>query len=122
MNRSGPGRPKNSTRMSTRVLLVDADPALRGLMDEWLADAGYSVVTERPDLVVVDLPFSCNRCLEALWRVADAHPDVPIIALSSTFFPGIESKGAVARQLGVAAVLPKPLERNALLAAMRTIA
>ena len=44
-----------------------------------------------------------------------------MIALSSNFFPGVESTGAVARELGVAAVLPKPVTREALVAAVRRV-
>src|SRR5262245_36726969 len=104
---------------TARIKVVDGDPALRELIDEWLAEEGYSVVQERPDLVDVDLPFSRDRGLELLWSLAQVHAGVPIIALSSTLLPGGESCGAVARQLGVATVLAKPLTRDALLAATR---
>src|SRR5262245_34957414 len=103
---------------TARIKVVDGDPALRELIDEWLAEQGYSVVQDRPDLVVVDLPFSRDRGLQLLWSVAQAHAGVPMIALSSTLLSGCESCGAVARQLGVATVLAKPLTREALLAAV----
>lgn len=104
-----------------RILLVDADEALRGLLEEWLAREGCSLVQERPDVVVVDLPFPRERGVELLERVARAWPRAPIVALSSNFFPGIEASSAVARALGVASVLPKPLTRDALLAALRRV-
>src|SRR5687768_4103350 len=38
---------RESTGQATRVLVVDADSALFGLIGEWLAPHGYSVMLER---------------------------------------------------------------------------
>lgn len=117
--------------MTTRpkILVVDADPALLGLLGEWLAD--LAEVTPRRsdaaddgadcDLVVVDVPFPRQGESNPLRRLADRHPDTPVLALSSTFFNGIDAHGAVARSLGVGGVLPKPVGREALLAAVRRL-
>jgi CheY-like chemotaxis protein len=102
-----------------RVLLVDADPALRGLIEEWLADEAWPLVDERPDVLLVDLPSPREQGSSVIKRISNAHPHAPIVALSSSFFDGIESNGAIARALGVTSVLPKPLTRDALLAALR---
>jgi CheY-like chemotaxis protein len=56
---------------------------------------GCAAVEERPDLVLVDLPFPRERRLEVLKRLGDAHPDAPVIAM------------------------PKPLTRDAFVAALR---
>jgi CheY-like chemotaxis protein len=55
--------------------------------------------------------------------VVQDDPDLitPVVALSSNFFARVEANGAVARALGVDAVLPKPLAREALIAAVRTL-
>ena len=103
----------------TRVLLVDADPALRGLVEEWLSDEDWTVVEEHPDVVLVDLPSPRDHGTHVVKQISNAHPRAPVVALSSSFFDGIESNGAIARSLGVASVLPKPLTRDALLAALR---
>jgi CheY-like chemotaxis protein len=104
MNRSRPGRQRNSTTSPTwawyagsmtRVLLVHADPALAELLEEWLAGEGCAAVEERPDLVLIDLPFLRERRLEVLKALGDAHPDAPVIAM------------------------PKPLTRDAFIAALR---
>jgi DNA-binding response OmpR family regulator len=110
-----------------RVLLVDAEPALAGLIEEWLVPQGYRVSQDAAaepadafDLIVVDIPFP--RCgLQRLRRIASEHPGAPVLTLSSSFFAGIASAGAVARSLGVAGVLPKPLARESLLAAVRAV-
>jgi CheY-like chemotaxis protein len=118
----GYGRPQ-----APRVLVVDADPALLALLDEWLAEHGCAVVHDRRahddthdpfDLVVVDVPFPRQGAPDVLKRVASGNPGAPILALSSSFFAGIESSGAVARTLGVASVLPKPVTRDALIDAV----
>ena len=109
-----------------RVLVVDADPALLGLLEEWFEEQGLSVVADGTDeaagnafdLAVVDVPFPRQGGLCLLQRVAERHPRVPILALSSNFFAGIADTGVVARALGVAAALPKPVNRDALLAAV----
>ena len=115
------------TDVGSQVLVIGADSALYGLIEEWLAAAGCSVtaghathdpVLRPPDLVIVDVPFPRQGGLESLRRAAREHPGTPILALSSAFFAGIESTGAVARTLGVAGALPKPLTRETLLAAV----
>ena len=124
------GAGREAARNAPRVLVVDADPALAGLLEEWLAADGCSVVDEqaaidsagnRFDLVVVDVPFPRQGGLSVLKRVANDHPGAPVLALSASFFAGVESTGAVARALGVAGVLPKPVSREALRAAVRTL-
>lgn len=110
-----------------RVLVADADCALFGLLEEWFVASGWQLAgvcgpddltVDGYDLIVVDVPFP-RQGTAMLKALAAEHPGTPIIALSSSFFPGVESTGAVARELGVAAVLPKPVTREALIAAAR---
>jgi DNA-binding response OmpR family regulator len=111
-----------------RILVVDADAALQGLLGEWLVGHG-EVRTQRSDtaakdgprcdLVIVDVAFPRQGEAGPLRWLADAHPGTPVLALSSTFFAGIDSHGALARSLGVAGVLPKPVARQALVAAVQ---
>ena len=112
-----------------RILVADADCALYGLLEEWLAGSGYQLagacspdeaVHDGYDLIVVDVPFP-RESSDVLKELGREHPGTPIIALSSSFFPGVESSGALARELGVAAVLPKPLTREALLAVAQRV-
>lgn len=116
--------------MQPRVLLVDADPAVQGLLEEWLAAHGCAVEAGRSgadggrdgfDLIVVDLPSPRQGCTEGIKAIAEAHPRTPILALSSSFFPGVDTTGAVARALGVAGVLAKPVTRSGLLDAVRRL-
>src|SRR5262245_66358154 len=71
-----------------RVLVVDADPALLGLLEEWLEGEGCRVVADGADeagsdgfdLAVVDVPFPRQGGLSLLKRVAEPHPGRPILA------------------------------------------
>ena len=109
------------------VLVVGADAATLGLVREWLVEAGLRVVDEpatpqqsdpgsRPLLVLVDVPFPRRGQSAPLQRVARQHAGTPVLALSPTFHSSVEPCGEVARSLGVAGVLPKPLRREALIA------
>jgi CheY-like chemotaxis protein len=104
-----------------RVLVLDADPALAGLLEEWLADAGCRIVEHDPQVVLVDLPLPRQAGADAARRLRTRHPGTPLVALSSGLFAGVQSSGAVAQALGVDAVLPKPLTREALLGALRRL-
>lgn len=119
-----------STTAAPRVLVVDADRALLGLIEEWLNAEGCVVVAqgdadsheaERFDLVIVDVPFPRDGGVDSVSRLSKRHPMTPILALSSTFFARIECCGPVARALGVACVLPKPVSRQALIDAVRRV-
>jgi DNA-binding NarL/FixJ family response regulator len=54
-------------------------------------------------------------------EVAAQYPGIPILALSPTFFSNVSCGGNCARALGVAGVLPKPIARDALIAAIRDL-
>ena len=107
-----------------RVLLVDTEPALAAMVAEWLEPCGWMAAAEAngalPSLVIVDVPFP-RQAADMLQRLAAAHAGTPILVLSSTFFASVDRNGAVARQLGVAGVLPKPLRREALQAAVEQL-
>jgi CheY-like chemotaxis protein len=110
-----------------RVCVIDTDPAWHVLLEEWLSALGCVVVpdneavSQRVDLVLVDVPFPRQGGVDLVQRVASRHPATPIVALSSTFFSRIECCGPVARALGVDCVLPKPATREAISAAVRRV-
>lgn len=108
--------------LAPRVLAVDVDGPLLGLLEQWLegcevlASPGGGPV----DLVIADLPYP-RQAGERLQALAAAHPGVPILALSSSFLGEIPGGGALARSLGVAGALAKPVTQAALLAAVRRL-
>jgi DNA-binding response OmpR family regulator len=106
---------------------LNADGATRGLLEEWLTSAGYAVLSEKSAeaeaglsyaFVIVDVPYTRSGAVEMLKLVSAKHPGTPILAMSPTFFSNVACGGNCARALGVAGVLPKPLTREALLAAV----
>jgi CheY-like chemotaxis protein len=109
------------------ILIVDSDSALFGLIEEWLVACGFKVlrktnggapVAEQVGLVILDLPFPRDEISSAIRNITTQYPGIPIVALSSTFFPGVASHGTVAQSLGVSAVIAKPLKRDAFIAAV----
>jgi DNA-binding response OmpR family regulator len=113
-----------------RILVADADCALYGLLREWFADQDYVLrgacqpgepATDGYDVILVDLPFPRQGGQDAVRALEREHPGTPIVALSSNFLPGVEAAGTVARELGVAGVVPKPVDRCALIAAVRRV-
>ncbi len=115
-----------TTENAPRVRVVDADPALVAMIDEWLGEAGFVVIGEAGvaaaagdcDLVVVDVPYPRNGGREQMQRVALSNPGRPILALSSNFFSGIDCHGPIAREIGANCVLAKPFVREALIRAV----
>jgi DNA-binding response OmpR family regulator len=112
-----------------RILVVEPDAQILGLLERWLGEAGYSVVVESslgqpeappgggdPHLVVIDVPepLGAEKIVESVRQV---HAG-PILLLSARFRQGAGSSSSVARQLGVRNVLPKPFTRDELLSAV----
>jgi DNA-binding response OmpR family regulator len=112
-----------------RILIVEPDDLIGGLLERWLGEAGYTVIIqalrelsdahiggEIPQLVIADVPSprSAEKIIHAL-RQGYASP---ILVISARFRRGLGSSTDVARQLGVRRILPKPFTRGELLAAV----
>lgn len=110
------------------IRVIDADRATLDLLHEWLTSAGFAIASGNETdstargtavLAIVDVPFTRHGGHEVIQRVAAQYPDIPILALSPTFFSNVKCSGNCARSLGVAGVLPKPVARDALIDAIR---
>lgn len=114
-------------RRPSLVLLVDDDPDFVRLFDRCLTGAPYTVLTwkaredavasaraARPDFVVLDVLLPSQDGWEVLQRLkTDVHTrPIPVLVCSALANP------ALARTLGAAACLPKPVTPRALLAAL----
>jgi DNA-binding response OmpR family regulator len=107
----------------TSVLLVEDDDAVRGLFEDTLKSAGFSVRAlslasdafealreGTPDVIVLDLgmPRGTLQGMEMLARLRDVETwrDIPVVILSA--FGDVVNRDVTAR-LGVTAILAKPL-------------
>jgi DNA-binding response OmpR family regulator len=119
-----------------RIAVLGADATTLALLREWLPAPGWELRTEQPparaasapaaardcDLVIVDVPWPrAWRGLGPAGSLDGAHAEAPVLALSATVHASVDPTGAVARSLGVAAVLPKPLRRETLVDAVQRL-
>jgi signal transduction histidine kinase/CheY-like chemotaxis protein len=112
-----------------RLLLIEDDPAVRGLLRQILVTAGYVVMEagdgrigmtklERHaiDLVITDLVMPEQEGLETLRHLRATRPELPVIAISGAFGGSFLK---TARRFGAIATLPKPIDSEELLRAVR---
>ena len=102
-----------------RILVIDDEPAVAGVLAEALRDDGNDVIVagggeealqvlaqNAPDAVFLDIVMPGMDGIEVLRRIRSVYPDLPVIILSGWVSPGqLES----ARRLGVTDVLQKPV-------------
>jgi DNA-binding response OmpR family regulator len=110
-------------------VIYEEDDLTRGLLGQWLAEAGYRVhigipggtVDGAADLVIVNVSMPKHTGAQCVRSIQAAHPNTPIIAISAQFRPGLSAAGAAAQTLGVQQVIAKPLVRTHLLEAVRAM-
>ncbi len=83
------------------------------------AEAVRRVLDIAPDLVVCDLSMPEMDGIETTGRLAKAAPGLPVVAMSVGAGPEPDVL-AIAKRLGVVAVLSKPFTSDQLLAAVRS--
>jgi two-component system, cell cycle response regulator DivK len=117
--------------MSKRILIVEDQEDLRGVLRDLLSGSGYAVVeaadgqdgvtkakSERPDLVLMDIQLPVMNGYEAT-RQIKADPNLkatPVIAVSSFAMKGDEEK---ARSSGCDHYVTKPYSPLQLLRVIR---
>ena len=111
------------------ILVVDDDLAVRESLSDFLTDEGYAVRTavdgadalaqlapphDKPALVLLDMAMPVMSGSEVLRRMADDPrlADIPVLVVSAT------TQGLLPRS-GVK-ILPKPVESEALMRAVRS--
>ena len=119
--------------MSKRILVVEDQEDLRGMLRDLLAGSDYSVIeatdgaagiamakSERPDLILMDIQMPVIDGYEATRQIrADPAIDgIPIIAVSSFAMKGDEQK---ARSAGRDHYVTKPYSPMQLLKVIRGI-
>lgn len=114
-----------------RVLVVDDDRVLRGLVratlpEEWFEiaeaengrDALASAVERRPDLVVLDWRMPEGSGAEVLARLKADDPTIPVVVLTAEKQP---SEREAARRLGADEFLTKPFSPLRLLGVLERL-
>jgi len=109
----------NEDRVIARILLVDDEPALAGVVAEALRDDGYDVVLAddvegalaclraRPfDLLWTDLKLPGGAGLDLVPLARDRNPGLPVLLFTAY---ASEEDSARAQELGVTRVLSKPI-------------
>lgn len=106
-----------------RIIVVEADQLIRGLIVEWLGAEGYAVAAyakadlvpnDEADLVIVDIVMPRHGGCAKLRDLQSRHPKTPLIAISGQFTPG-SSGPSTAGALGVRQVIGKPFTRDQLI-------
>ncbi len=111
--------------MAARILVVDDDPDILGLMRLHLCaagyevrtaqdgiEAGYMVLAEAPDLIISDvsMPNMDGIAFVTALRADTTQPHIPVIFLTS-----VEDEDNRVRELGAAGYLTKPVRADHLL-------
>jgi DNA-binding response OmpR family regulator len=114
-----------------KILLIDDDESLRGILRETLAHFGHMVIEAcngkqglelfeqtKPDLVITDIVMPEKEGLEVLMELRRKPSPVKIIAISGGGTTGKVEYLHVAKLMGAAAVLAKPFSVDALMGAV----
>jgi CheY-like chemotaxis protein len=116
------------------VLVVDDDALMRGLLAEWLSEAGYRVrlaengttalqmLRSRPaGLLITDMDMPGRDGAQTLDEARRMLPGLQVIAISGGARDGKHNWAATALERGAAKALAKPFERRDLLAAVAAV-
>ena len=127
--RSGAESSRGIVQQKERILVIESNDLILGLLERWLGEVGYAVDVEtlqalpqaagergEPHLVIIDVPTP-RSAEKAIKSVREVHAS-PILLLSARFMRGIGSSTSAARQFGVRKVLQKPFTRGELLSAV----
>jgi DNA-binding NtrC family response regulator len=113
------------------ILVVDDDALMRGLIADWLSEAGYRVrqaetgtaalqmLRDRPaGLLITDMDMPGRNGAQTLGEARGLLPGLAVIAMSGGGRLSGQNWAAKARELGAARTLAKPFGRQDLLAAV----
>lgn len=116
------------------ILVVDDDALMRGLLAEWLSEAGYRVrqaetgtaalqmLRSRPaGLLITDMDMPGRDGAQTLGEARRMQPGLAVIAISGGTRHGRQDWASTARELGAAKTLAKPFERLDLLEAVEQV-
>lgn len=114
--------------------MVDDDALMRGLLAEWLSEAGYRVSQAENGanalkmlrslpvgLLITDMDMPGRDGAQTLDEARRMLPGLSVIAISGGTRDGRQNWAATVLKLGAAKALAKPFERRDLLAAVEEV-
>jgi DNA-binding response OmpR family regulator len=124
--------PQPVTDRHLRVLILESDRLIKALISEWLQMAGCEMLRSpdlasatadgRCDVVLADVRIPLKSARETVERVVQALPGTRVIAMSADIPDyGPTAADALARELGVDAVLVKPFTQETLVNTVRRL-
>jgi len=118
----------------TRILIIDDDSQIRGMLRQMLEKEGYEVAEaadgkigiriqkQSPaNIVITDIIMPDKEGLETIRELIQENPDLKIIAMSGGGLIGPQHYLKIAQGFGAVRTFMKPIEREELLAAIREI-
>ena len=112
-----------------RILVIDDDPDIRGLLETALTLAGHEVISAADgvqglsgnratpaDLVIVDIFMPEKEGIETIMELHQEWPSLPIIAMSGGGASGNRNFLSQALQLGATRAVQKPFDYTDILA------
>lgn len=103
-----------------KLLVVDDEPEVRQLLQEFLSGRGYDVMlagsgqealatlkAEKLDLVLLDVAMPEMDGVETLRRIVGLHPSVPVIMVTANTDISVTSKLLA---MGAVDYIPKPFD------------
>ncbi|MDM8554728.1 response regulator [Desulfococcaceae bacterium HSG7] len=113
-----------------KIMVIDDDPQIRLTLQSILTDIGYDVIeaangregvdllkTEKVDLVITDILMPEKEGIETIMDIHRDFPDIKIIAISGGRTEYLQS----ALALGAQRIFIKPIEKEALLEAIKEL-
>src|ERR1700735_5822293 len=85
-----------------QIVIYEEDHLTRGLLQEWLSEAGYRVCSGKlrdancqtaADLVIVSVYMPKPAGAQCVGDIKRAHPGAPLIAISGQFRSGLSAGG-----------------------------
>ena len=117
-----------------RILVIDDDDTLRGMLRRLFSAAGYEVALAEDgmagvrvqqiqpfDLVITDLVMPEKEGIEVIMEIRKKYPDTKIIAMSGGGRIHPDQYLELARNLGAQRVFSKPFKASDVLAAVREL-
>jgi DNA-binding response OmpR family regulator len=117
-----------------KILIIDDDSGVRDVMARALGRDGHEVATaadgneglaaarrEPPDLVITDIFMPEREGLDTIMELRKQRPELPIMAISGGGHFATGDYLSVARDMGAAMTLSKPIDLRALSEAVNSL-